>query len=102
VTPEGRVKARITALLKTYEPDIYWNMPVPGGYGKSRLDYDGAIRGRAFAIEAKRPGKDMTTRQEGTVEDMQRGGVMCFMVATDDDLAILKGWLDAIVRKSGR
>ena len=70
-------------------------MPVPGGYGRPTLDYWGSLRGRTFAIEAKKPKGKPTPRQEGTIEDMRAAGIAVFVVRDEAGLAALEQWLEA-------
>lgn len=95
MTPEGKVKKAVTALLKQYEPDLFYWMPVPGGYGQSVLDYEGCYRGQFFAVETKRAGKEPTDRQRALAARMQAAGAKVFVVAGDQGMDELKGWLDA-------
>jgi hypothetical protein len=56
-TPEGTVKYKIKAYLKSLEPQLWGFMPVPTGYGVRGIpDFVGCYKGRFFAIEAKRLG----------------------------------------------
>jgi hypothetical protein len=94
VTPEGRVKKQVKALLSTYK-DLYQEWPVPSGYGKSGLDAHCCYRGRYFAIETKAPGKKLTQRQALTAADIaQAGGIVFVVDGSPDGLAELKMWLD--------
>jgi hypothetical protein len=57
-TPEGLVKAKIKAWLKTLGPDVWFYMPVQNGMGVTGIpDIIACIRGRFVAIETKAPGK---------------------------------------------
>lgn len=98
-TPEGTTKKKIKSVLDKYEGCIYYRMHVPSGYGRPTLDYDGAINGRAFAIEAKAPGEKPSPRQLGTIEDMERGGITVFVVDGDIGCAILHRWLERMSRR---
>lgn len=97
-TPEGRIKKKVSALLDEYGPIMYYYMPVPGGYGKTTLDYIGAFLGRSFAIETKRPGKKPTARQEGVIQDMERAGIVVFQIDGEPGLIRLRAWLEATGR----
>jgi hypothetical protein len=92
-TPEGRVKAEIRKVLDKYKPSLYYDMPVPYGYGKSTLDFVGWFKGRPFAIEAKRAGKQPTDRQEGIIHDMLLAGATVFCIAGEGATAPLEDWL---------
>ena len=94
MTPEGRVKAAINVILSQAK-NVWWFMPVQNGMGKATLDYIGSHYGRAFAIEAKAPGKSLTPRQENTIRDMRKAGVTAFVVDGTDRHPIepLMRWL---------
>ena len=94
MTPEGKVKARVKKILEPYKPNLYYEMNVPGGYGKSGLDFIGAFFGHAFAIETKAEGKDLSERQAGTRDDMRDAGMMVFGVVGVDDTEALETWLE--------
>lgn len=98
-TPEGRIKEKIKKILDKYQSYLYYEMKVPTGYGAPSLDYFGSVRspqgwGVSFAIEAKRPRKAPTTRQEGTMERMREGGVRVFAIDGDPGCDELDAWLD--------
>jgi hypothetical protein len=89
-TPEGKVKATVSKLLRA-TPNVYCFMPVPGGYGQSTLDYIGCCNGHFFAIETKRPGGRPTDRQRYIIEAIKRSGGAVFVI--DGDLSELRNWL---------
>lgn len=89
MTPEGAVKTKIKKVLN--RPFLWYDMPVPGGYGKSSLDFVGFFLGHGFAIEAKAPGKKPTSRQEGTIADIEASGAKVFVI--DGDTTELEIWL---------
>lgn len=100
---EKQVKARVKHLLKKHE--AYWFMPVQTGYGTPGLDFHGCHKGRAFAIETKRPGKTITPRQKITIEDMRASGMKVIIVgermydepARLSGLADLEAWLLGLI-----
>jgi hypothetical protein len=92
-TPEGKVKRAVSSLLKSYAPDVYYEMPVPSGFGKSGLDYTGCKHGRFFAVETKAQGKRPTARQLTTIEQMRRAGAKVFVIDGDEGLSELADWL---------
>jgi hypothetical protein len=94
MTPEGKVKRAVSALLKKY-PDLYYEMPVPGGYGKSGLDYFGCYRGKFFSIETKAPGNKPTARQDQTIKLIEAANGVVFVI--DGDTTALKNWLDTTI-----
>lgn len=91
-TPEGKVKEQISKLLKKYA--CYYEMPVPGGYGKSGLDYTGCSKSRFFSVEAKAGKKLPTPRQELTMQAMQAAGGKTFLVNEEYGLEELEAWLN--------
>lgn len=93
MTPEGKVKRKISALLKKYDR-LWYFMPVPGGFGVRTVDYIGCFRGVFFIIEAKRPGKDATDLQKKTISEVRAAGGAAFVVNDDVSLGRLKEWLD--------
>jgi hypothetical protein len=97
MTPEGKVKAAVRAVLGRYGEDVYTYMPVPGGYGRSALDYMGFASGFGFAIETKRKGAVLTPRQQLTMEQMQRAGGRVFVIDGPDGLEELDRWLTTVV-----
>lgn len=94
MTPEAKVKARINHILQQAN-NVWYFMPVQNGMGKATLDYIGAHHGRAFAIEAKAPGKEPTPRQLVTIIGMKRAGITVFVVDGTEDHPIepLMRWL---------
>lgn len=91
MTPEGKVKRTVSALLKSYK-SVYYFMPVQNGMGAASLDYLGSCNGRAFAVETKKPGGKPTARQELTIAAMKQGGMAVFVI--DGDVTELRNWLD--------
>lgn len=85
MTPEGRVKRKVTALLKTFEPKLYYHMPVVNGMGRPTLDYIGCINGKFFAIETKAEGKEPTDRQRLTMKEMREAGAVVFLIVGEND-----------------
>ncbi|HEY7822615.1 MAG TPA: hypothetical protein VIG24_07275 [Acidimicrobiia bacterium] len=90
-TPEGKVKRKVSDLLKS-TPNLYYDMPVPGGFGGSTLDYVGCHLGDFFAIETKKPGGKPTPRQNQIISRMQAAHGAVFVI--DGDLTELQDWLD--------
>lgn len=95
MTPEGRVKVKVKALLKRHK--IYYHMPVMNGMGSPTLDFICCVNGRFFAIETKAPGKKPTPRQEVTMKQMADSGAFVFVVTNDDELCTLSAYLELMV-----
>lgn len=95
-TPEGKVKQKVKEVLKRYR-GIYFDMPVPGGFGKPTLDFVGCYNSFYFAIETKAAGKEPTIRQRQTIKEMREAGGAVFVITGEVDEAgflSLIGWLE--------
>jgi len=93
MTPEGKVKAKIKRLLSKYECWSY--MPVSNGMGAPALDFQCSKKGRAFAIEAKAPGKKPTPRQVSTMREYRGHNIPSF-VCDGTNYDELEAWIIAI------
>jgi hypothetical protein len=94
-TPEGRVKALISAWLKAN--NIYYFMPVQSGYGAAGLDYFCCWHGEFVALEAK-AGTKLTARQERTMVAIENSGGRAFVVGPTEIIGRLEE-IDALVRR---
>lgn len=92
-TEEGSVKQLVKRLLEAYEPDVYYEMHVPGGWGKSGVDFNVVARGRALYIETKRPGKELTGLQRVRLLSAWRAGAACYVIHGSVGLDALERWL---------
>lgn len=93
MTPEGKVKKKITAVLKKYSAVVLYDMPVPGGFGKSQLDYTCCYLGRYLIIEAKAPGNYLTALQLKMCADYFQMGAKVFIISTDEGVSALDRYL---------
>lgn len=82
-TPEGKVKAKVSKVLKEY--GAYYHMPVQNGMGKSSLDYVCCHKGRFLAIETKTEKGKLTLRQEATIDEMQKAGAIVLVIRGESD-----------------
>jgi hypothetical protein len=75
---------------------MYYDMPVPMGFGRATLDFTGCYNERYFAIETKADGKKPTPRQLATIAKMRDAGAAVFVISGTIDLAYadLIGWLE--------
>jgi hypothetical protein len=94
MTPEGRIKAKVKRLFKNYGADLYDFWPVQSGLGEQTLDCLASHLGQFFAVETKRDGKDLTAYQKMTRDDIIAAGGVVFRVSNDDELLILREWLN--------
>ncbi len=97
-TPEGKVKIAVKKVLTDSKQwgYIYYNFPVPAGYGTPMLDVVGCYHGRFFAIELKAPGKKPTPRQNLCISQMREAGGIVFVIDNVDGTGELETWLDAV------
>jgi hypothetical protein len=103
MTPEGKVKAKVTKVLKSFGDRLYYFMPVQYGMGaasldylcavKTKFDYDGPI---FFAIETKAPGKKPTDRQQALMDYLTKMGAVVWTIDDDAGVKELKLWLDSL------
>ena len=99
IVPERQVKQKVKGVLDKYRKYVYYYMPVPGGYGKSTLDYLGFCCGRGFAIETKRTGGKPTARQDVIAAQIMVGGAAVFVINSDATLDNLDLWLSTVVER---
>ena len=96
MTPEGRIKRAVSAMLEEYHVMVW--KPVPSGYGASGLDYHCVVDGHSLVIETKKPNDNLTIRQRHyAVEHCQHDGTT-FIISGPVGLAALKAWLDRNAR----
>lgn len=100
MTPEGKVKKKVTELLRSYGERVYFVMPVVSGMGQPQLDYVGCANGRYFTIETK-AGKGVPTDRQITIFDAINGPAKgaAFLVNEEYGLYQLQLWLDAVLSK---
>jgi hypothetical protein len=97
MTPEGRIKEKIKRMFKRYGSDVKYHMPVQNGMGEPTLDFTAAVRGFMFVIETKAPGKKPTVRQAKTLDEYARAGAFCFVVDSDEGVALVEEYIKLIV-----
>jgi hypothetical protein len=67
VTPEGRVKKKVKALLTENKAYQFW--PVQTGFGAPTLDCIGCHEGEYYAVETKAPGQQGVVFVIGETQD---------------------------------
>jgi len=91
-TPEGRVKDKVKAYLKSLGPDrCFFYMPVQNGMGVVGIpDFVCCIDGRFVAIETKAPGKlaNVTANQQQKIDAINRAGGCAVAVDGIDGLMV--------------
>jgi Holliday junction resolvase len=82
MTPEGKVKKRVTALLKAR--GAYYFTPVTGGFGTSGVpDIVACYKGKFLGIECKAGGRQPTALQLKNLEDIQKNGGESLVIRED-------------------
>ena len=96
MTPEGKVKLKVRRILNRWANqelmDIF--MPVPSGFGESRLDFICCIGGNYLAIETKRGGGKPTARQDKMIRSIRKAGGTVFVVTSEETAHALEQYLE--------
>ena len=92
-TPEGKVKRRLTEMLKHHK--IWYFFPGNNGFGKSGLpDIIAIIRGRFVGIEVKADAtKKPTALQWKTGREIKEAGGSWFLVYDDDTILTVETFI---------
>jgi len=92
VTPEAKVKRKITAKLK--DMGAYYFYPMTGGYGRSGVpDIVGCHRGMFFGIEVKAGKNKPTALQMKNLREIEAQGGLAIVV-NEDNVARIEEFLD--------
>lgn len=84
MTPEGRVKRKVDAVLRGYA-GCYIIKPATGGYGSSGVpDYVVLLSGHFLGIECKSGGNEPTQLQIKNLYDIAKAGGYSFVVNEDN------------------
>jgi hypothetical protein len=94
VTPEGRWKVKVKALLKRY--GVYQHWPVLNGMGSPTLDCVSCVCGYYLVVETKAAGEKPTPRQQITMAEMRTAGAFVFVVSSESELAVLEAYLQLL------
>lgn len=101
MTPEGKVKAKVSRRLKELGAECWRFMPVQTGYGLPALDYLNCIHGYFVAIETKVKGKHLTPRQAETKYAIEAAGGTVFVVDDDESLEIAMAGIALMLHTRG-
>lgn len=92
MTPEARVKRRVTEQLKAL--GAYYFFPATGGYGSSGVpDIVGCYKGFFFAIECKAGTNKTTALQEKQIRDIKNAGGVAIVVNEGNQTKVTE-WLE--------
>jgi len=94
-TPEGRVKRRLTDMLRRHK--VWYFFPGNNGFGKSGLpDVIAIVRGRFVGIEVKADRtKRPTALQWKTGREIKEAGGAWFLVYDDDTMGEVEEFICA-------
>ena len=74
-TPEGRVKHRVKDLLNAFAPNVWYTMPLTGGFGGSGTpDILACCWGHFLAVECKAGDNTTTALQDREIERIRAAG----------------------------
>lgn len=83
MTPEGKVKKKVTDQLKKL--GVYYFFPLTGGYGASGVpDIVGCYKGKFFAIECKAGKNKPTPLQQMNIMKIHNMGGAAWVVNEDN------------------
>lgn len=102
MTPEGKVKKRVTDMLKGYAPRVYYFMPQMGGFGKSGVpDIVACVGGTFFGIEVKADMKKNppTALQMKNLEQI-RGADGAALVVDANNVEELRTMLELVLKET--
>tara|TARA_R110001606_G_scaffold391443_1_gene559540 strand:+ start:230 stop:511 length:282 start_codon:yes stop_codon:yes gene_type:complete len=92
LTPEAKVKRKITAKLK--EMGAYYFYPMTGGYGRSGVpDIIGCYKSRFFGIEVKAGKNKPTALQMKNLREIEEQGGLA-LVVNEDNVSHIEEFLD--------
>jgi hypothetical protein len=86
MTPEGKIKKKVTELLRNH--GIWYFFPGNNGFGKSGIpDIIAIVGGRFVGIECKAdPTKKPTELQKRCGEEIKEAGGLWFLIRSVEDL----------------
>lgn len=97
MTPEGRVKRKITTVLKSR--GAWYCMPQGSVYGRAGVpDYVACYRGFFVAIEAKADKGRLSPLQSGQLADIMGASGVALVVRGEDEVCRVAECLDGIDR----
>ena len=93
MTPEGKIKEQVKAMLKAEE--VWYFLPVSNGFGVHGIpDFVCCYKGRSLFIETKKPGGKATPLQLRQKELIEAAGGKWFLVDGPEGLKEVGQWLN--------
>jgi Holliday junction resolvase len=97
MTPEAKVKKKVTTILKSI--GAYYFYPVTGGFGRSGVpDIVCCLNGNFIGIECKAGDNKATALQNKNLEEIQAAGGFAFIV-NEDNIDSLERVLKVMTRE---
>lgn len=102
MTPEGKVKHAVKKLLKSYDDQVWYFIPVSAGYGVHGVpDIIACVCGQFVAIECKATAKQKPTqRQQFVLSSIAQAGGSA-LVINIDNVDFLKRVIDGVLKDAG-
>ncbi len=95
MTPERRVKKKVTDLLKSYGDSVYWFYPVAGGFSATGVpDIVICANGLFLGVECKAGNNKPTELQQRNLERIDKAGGVAIVVRDEPSLTALKNLID--------
>jgi hypothetical protein len=101
-TPEGKVKAKLTAMLKTKAPHVWWTSPIATQYTKAGVpDVLLCVCGIFVGVEVKAsPSKSLTPHQEREGWAINEAGGKFWVVNCKEKIEQLEGFIDDCIGRT--
>lgn len=98
LTPEGKIKKKLDAMLKTFAPELWFFSPQSGIYGRSGVpDRIACYFGRFYGIECKAgTSYDMTDLQVQCMQKILAAKGQHYVVSDDRSIDVLRTCLIAM------
>lgn len=98
MTPEGEVKREIRAILRSYEPKVFWFMPVTTGMGQRGIpDFIVCVNGWFLGIEAKADDKSLVSLMQDIVKGKIKEAKGYWIRIDKTNLHLISGIINALL-----
>ena len=90
-TSEGIIKAELKKMLKAYEPEVWYFMPIGGPYAaKGTPDFILCVAGDFISVETKAKGKKPTVLQELCMAKIRVAGGQAYVIDCEEKIWVLE------------
>jgi len=99
MTPEGKIKKKLTTMLKKHK--VWYFPPQAGAFGSAGIpDIVGCVDGLFFAVECKSgPGKKPTDLQKAVMSKIVNAGGTCFLAFDDTTIKFVEDYIISVRAK---